>query len=139
MYLCRQMQEVELGRLIRLLDSPGVVLANSAQLDPSEYALKNAVRIETLADPVQPVLAILRRCSRDMVRAHACDNIHHTQLMLQYNIAEFKDADEFLALIALKIGVLKKGARPDINAAAKRVRARSCTCMLSFVGVARLE
>ena len=61
------MQEVELGRLIRLLDSPGVVLANSSTLDPVEYALKNAVRVESIEDPIQPVIAILRRCDKDMV------------------------------------------------------------------------
>ena len=41
--------------------------------------------------------------------------------MLQYNIPEFEDCDSFLALIARKIGRLKKGARPDINAAARKV------------------
>jgi hypothetical protein len=37
------MQEVEIARHIRLLDSPGVVLASDSLLDPVEFALKNAV------------------------------------------------------------------------------------------------
>lgn len=41
--------------------------------------------------------------------------------MLHYSIANFENVDDFLAQIARKIGRLKKGARPDINAAAKRV------------------
>lgn len=57
------MQEVELDKHIRLIDSPGVVLASKAQFDPVEVALKNAIRVESLTDPVTPVVAILRRCS----------------------------------------------------------------------------
>lgn len=50
--------------------------------------------------------------------------------MRQYQIADFNDCDEFLALIAQKIGALKKGARPDMNAAAKKVceRVVSMSC-----------
>ena len=59
----RQTQEVELDKHIRLIDSPGVVFATKTQFDPVEVALKNAVRIESLVDPVSPVIAILRRCS----------------------------------------------------------------------------
>lgn len=58
---------MEIGRLIRMIDSPGVVLANDSALDPSEFALKNAVRIESLEDPVQPVHAILKRTTAQMV------------------------------------------------------------------------
>uniref|UniRef100_A0A914XAX7 Guanine nucleotide-binding protein-like 3 homolog n=1 Tax=Plectus sambesii TaxID=2011161 RepID=A0A914XAX7_9BILA len=79
-----------------------------SQLDPVEVALKNAIRVETLQDPISPVQAILRRCARDT-------------LMLQYNIGEFNDCQEFLALVARKLGRLRKGARPDLNAAAKQV------------------
>ncbi|VDN39013.1 unnamed protein product [Cylicostephanus goldi] len=59
-------------------------------------------------DPVAPVYAILRRCSKEM-------------LMLHYSIPEFNSTDQFLALVARKLGRLKKGARPDTNAAAKHV------------------
>jgi len=104
----KKLQEIELDKHVRLLDSPGVVLASNAHLDPVEVALKNAVRVETLQDPISPVQAILRRCARDT-------------LMLQYNISEFNDCTEFLALVARKMGRLKKGARPDLNAAAKQV------------------
>ncbi|VDN55414.1 unnamed protein product [Dracunculus medinensis] len=106
--ITKQSQEVELDKHIHLLDSPGVILANKNELDNVEYALKNAIRIDNLSDPITPVQAILRRCSKDM-------------LMLHYSIANFENVDDFLAQIARKIGRLKKGARPDINAAAKRV------------------
>lgn len=104
----KEIQEIELDKHIRLLDSPGVVLISNKDLDPIEVALKNAVRVDNLIDPVAPVLAILRRCSKET-------------LMMHYNIPEFKSCDQFLALVARKLGRLKKGARPDVNAAAKYI------------------
>lgn len=61
------MQEIELDKHIRLIDSPGVVLAPKGQLDASELSLKNVIRVETLADPITPINAILRRCSVKVV------------------------------------------------------------------------
>uniref|UniRef100_A0AC34FX04 CP-type G domain-containing protein n=1 Tax=Panagrolaimus sp. ES5 TaxID=591445 RepID=A0AC34FX04_9BILA len=104
----RKLQEVELDKHIRLIDSPGVVLASRESFDPVEIALKNALRVEALADPISPVIAILRRCTVDT-------------LMMHFNIPQFSDIDQFLALIANKIGRLKKGGRPDRNAAARHV------------------
>lgn len=52
---------------IRLIDSPGVVLASKDDFDATELALKNALRIETLEDPAAAVNAILRRCSVKVV------------------------------------------------------------------------
>nr|CAD2173886.1 unnamed protein product [Meloidogyne enterolobii] len=42
-------------------------------------------------------------------------------LMLHYNLPEFDDCDSFLALLAKRSGRMKKGGRPDLNAAAKQV------------------
>lgn len=63
----RKLQEVELDKHIRLIDSPGVVLASREQFDPVEVALKNALCVEALSDPISPVIAILRRCTVDTV------------------------------------------------------------------------
>lgn len=63
----RQIQEIELDKHIRLLDSPGVVLAVKNKLDAVEVALKNAIRVDSISDPVAPVQAILRRCRRETV------------------------------------------------------------------------
>ncbi|KAK6733908.1 hypothetical protein RB195_017585 [Necator americanus] len=106
--ITKEIQEIELDKHIRLIDSPGVVLLSANDLDPVEVALKNAVRVDSLIDPVAPVYAILRRCSKET-------------LMLHYSIPEFNSTDQFLALLARKLGRLKKGARPDMNAAAKHV------------------
>ncbi|KAK0395492.1 hypothetical protein QR680_001305 [Steinernema hermaphroditum] len=106
--LTKQLQEIELDKHIRLIDSPGVVLAAKDKLDTVEVALKNAVRIEALEDPVAPVQAILRRCSVETLMKH-------------YKIPEFRECDQFLALVARKMGKLSKGGRPNMNAAAKQV------------------
>ncbi|CAI4231373.1 unnamed protein product [Auanema sp. JU1783] len=106
--ITKELQEIELDKNIRLLDSPGVVLISNKDLDPVEVALRNAVKIDSLLDPVAPVHAILRRCSKDT-------------LMLHFGIATFTSVDQFLALLARKLGKLKRGARPDTNAAAKHV------------------
>lgn len=42
------------------------------------------------------------------------------QLILHYEIPEFKTCEEFLSYIARKGGRLKKGGRPDLNAAARK-------------------
>uniref|UniRef100_A0A0K0D0T3 Guanine nucleotide-binding protein-like 3 homolog n=1 Tax=Angiostrongylus cantonensis TaxID=6313 RepID=A0A0K0D0T3_ANGCA len=104
----KEIQEIELDKHIRLIDSPGVVLLSAKDLDPVEVALKNAIRIDSLVDYVGPVCAILRRCPKET-------------LMLHYCIPEYHSTDQFLALVARKLGRLKKGARPDTNAAAKHV------------------
>ncbi|EYC27727.1 hypothetical protein Y032_0008g151 [Ancylostoma ceylanicum] len=106
--ITKEIQEIELDKHIRLIDSPGVVLLSASDLDPVEVALRNAIRVDSLIDPVAPVYAILRRCSKET-------------LMLHYSIPEFNSTDQFLALVARKLGRLKKGARPDTNAAAKHV------------------
>lgn len=41
--------------------------------------------------------------------------------MLQYNISDFEDANEFMSQMAVKMGSLKKGGVPDIHKAAQRV------------------
>ena len=41
--------------------------------------------------------------------------------MLQYGVSNFETTQEFLCLLAKRNGQLKKGALPDVLAAAKRV------------------
>lgn len=88
----REIQEIELDKHIRLIDSPGVVLLSANDLDPVEViffhfsisvhvvaiciirlfstqvALRNVIRVDSLIDPTAPVYAILRRCSKEMVK-----------------------------------------------------------------------
>jgi len=103
----KTMQEVQLDSKIKLLDSPGLVLASGNMSDAS-VALRNAVKVETLDDPVTPVVAIIARVPRP-------------HLMLQYGVSTFTDTAEFLAKLAISSGKLKKGGVPDRNLAARIV------------------
>merc|ERR1719220_3176662 len=103
----KAMQEVQLDSKIKLLDSPGLVLASGNMSDAS-VALRNAIKVETLDDPVTPVVAILGRVPRP-------------HIMLQYGIGTFTDTAEFLAKLAIQMGKLKKGGVPDRTMAARIV------------------
>ena len=95
----KAMQEVQLDSKIKLLDSPGVVLASGLKNDAS-VALRNAIKVDTMEDPITPVEAILQRCPMQ-------------QMCLQYNIAPYGSIKEFLAYVAKKIGKLSKGGIPN--------------------------
>ena len=101
----RAMQEVQLDSKVKLLDSPGVVLATGLKNDAS-VALRNAIKVDTMEDPITPVEAILQRCPKQ-------------QMCLQYSIASYDSTPEFLGLVASKIGKLKKGGVPNMEMAAR--------------------
>lgn len=61
------MQEVQLDSKIKLLDSPGIVFTNSSSNTDASAALKNAVRVESLTDPMTPAAAILQRADTNQV------------------------------------------------------------------------
>merc|ERR1711997_1344133 len=52
----KAMQEVQLDSKVKLLDCPGMVLASGNMTDAS-VALRNAIKVESLADPITPVMA----------------------------------------------------------------------------------
>lgn len=103
----RAMQEVQLDSKVKLLDSPGVVLASGLKNDAS-VALRNAIKVDTMDDPVTPIEAILHRCPKQ-------------QMCLQYNITSYDNVVEFLSLVASKIGKLRKGGLPNQDMAARVV------------------
>lgn len=100
----KNMQEVQLDHHVRLLDCPGIVMATGSS--DTQTILRNAVKVETLEDPIQPVEAILSRCNKE-------------QVMRKYCVGDYSDAVEFLTLFAKRLGKLKKGGVPDQLAAAK--------------------
>ena len=103
----KTMQEVQLDSKIKLLDCPGLVLASGNMSDAS-VALRNAVKVETLEDPITPVVAILGRVPRP-------------HIMMHYGVSTFSDTAEFLAKLAIQMGKLKKGGVPDRSLAARIV------------------
>ncbi|NXS17340.1 GNL3 protein, partial [Mystacornis crossleyi] len=104
----KSMQIVHLDKQTKMLDSPGIIA------DPSNSALALALRniIDTegsnSADVLEGANAIINHCSKQ-------------QVMMHYNIPDFRDPEEFLSLLAQKRGMLKKGGVPDIESVAKVV------------------
>lgn len=62
----RTMQPVQLDSKIKLLDCPGIILPGGDASD-SSAALRNAIKVETLDDPITPVDAILARADKNQV------------------------------------------------------------------------
>lgn len=104
----KTVQEVHLDRQVTLLDSPGVVFAEAGGDGAAAAALRNAVKIDKLEDPILPVAEIVRRCPAK-------------QLMSIYNVPEFSDVEQFLGHVASARGKLKRGGTVDTIAAARVV------------------
>lgn len=102
----KSIQEVQLDSKIKLLDSPGVVFTNKGPADDGSIALKNAIRIENVSDPISAATAILQRLTKEQT----------TDL---YGVSDYNTPEEFLAIKAQKQGRYKKGGIPDVRLSAK--------------------
>ncbi|NXE22901.1 GNL3 protein, partial [Ardeotis kori] len=102
----KSMQIVHIDKQTKMLDSPSIIA------DPSNNALALALRsiIDTeesgSADVLEGVDAILNHSSKQ-------------QVMMHYNIPDFRNTEEFLTLLAQRRGMLKKGGVPDIENVSK--------------------
>ncbi|NXV88723.1 GNL3 protein, partial [Calonectris borealis] len=102
----KSMQIVHIDKQTKMLDSPSIIA------DPSNNALALALRsiidIEEsgVAEVLEGVDAILNHCSKQ-------------QVVMHYNIPDFRNTEEFLTLLAQKRGMLKKGGVPDVENVAK--------------------
>jgi nuclear GTP-binding protein len=74
----------------------------SSTEDSSAAALRNAIKIERLEDPITPVGEVLKR-------------VPAKQLQALYKVPGFSDVDEFLQHIATARGKLKKGGVVDVQ------------------------
>ncbi|KAI9269782.1 P-loop containing nucleoside triphosphate hydrolase protein [Sporodiniella umbellata] len=103
-------QQITLDKNIKLLDCPGIVFAQQGQDDQSdaEITLRNCVKVELLDDPISPVDVIISKCGIDQLRSI-------------YNLSFFGNTQEFLVLLALQKGKLKKGGVPDVELVARQV------------------
>merc|ERR1712183_577544 len=103
--IIKSMKDVVICKNIKVLDSPGIVMATGDGNNEASVVLRNCVKVEALTDSKPAVEEIINRCNNE-------------QLMMKYNIESFSDVDQFLMLIAKRYGKLKKGGRPNINQAA---------------------
>ncbi|XP_008935422.1 PREDICTED: guanine nucleotide-binding protein-like 3, partial [Merops nubicus] len=102
----KSMQIVHVDKQTKMLDSPSIIA------DPSNSALALALR--SIIDSEQSDPAYLIK-GVDAILNH----FNKQQVILHYNIPDFRDTEEFLSLLAQKRGMLKKGAVPDIENLAK--------------------
>lgn len=103
------MQIVQLDSKVKLLDSPGIVFDHSRkQEEQSNVALRNAIKVETVEDPITPASLILKRISTDQVQE-------------LYGIESFSTENEFFSKLAIKTGRYKKGGVADLDAAARNI------------------
>jgi nuclear GTP-binding protein len=86
-------KEIHLDKHVKLIDCPGIVFSNSST--DNDIILRNAVKVEQIPDPIEPVEIILKRCKVE-------------QLTRIYNLANFSNVNEFLLQIAQKRGKLNK-------------------------------
>ncbi|XP_057332421.1 guanine nucleotide-binding protein-like 3 homolog [Microplitis mediator] len=106
--ITKSMQVIQLDSKVKLLDSPGIVFAEFYQNeeDNCSVALKNAIKIQSLKDPITPATLILKRIPKQ-------------QIMELYDIGDFSTPDEFFAMKAQRMGMLKKKGIPDPVSAAR--------------------
>ncbi|XP_078270171.1 guanine nucleotide-binding protein-like 3 [Rhinoraja longicauda] len=104
--LTKTMQEVHITKQIKLLDCPSII--PSPLNSPISLALRNIVDIQALENPTAIVELIVKNCNKQ-------------QLMLQYNIPDFRTPLEFFMLLARKRNLLKKGGMPNLERAAKLI------------------
>lgn len=105
--LTKVAQEVYLDHNIKLLDCPGI-LFDPGLISESDAALRNCIKIEQIEDPVLPIEAVVKRCSKD-------------KLCELYEIGNFDDVTGFLNLVGQKRGKMLPGGASNIQAAAKLV------------------
>ncbi|XP_015258932.1 PREDICTED: guanine nucleotide-binding protein-like 3 [Cyprinodon variegatus] len=99
----KNMQEVHISKAVKLLDSPGVVASPS---NPAASKTLRSLQVEEGQESVlEAVNTLLKQCDK-------------MQIMLQYNIPDFRNSLEFLTLLAKKRGFLQKGSVPDTEQAA---------------------
>ncbi|XP_061688022.1 guanine nucleotide-binding protein-like 3 [Syngnathoides biaculeatus] len=85
------MQEVHMSQTVNLVDSPAILACPS---NPVTTMALRSLHIGERAD--EAVRTLLTHCDK-------------TEFILEYNIADFRNSDEFLTLLAKKRGFLKSG------------------------------
>eukprot|EP00921_Rhytidocystis_pertsovi_P010990 GHVQ01017704.1.p1 GENE.GHVQ01017704.1~~GHVQ01017704.1.p1 ORF type:complete len:499 (+),score=57.40 GHVQ01017704.1:4969-6465(+) len=107
----RVWQYINLTNRVYLIDCPGVVPNDEASNDDTSKVLKGAVRAERLQCPEDYVEEVLRRVKREYIL---------NKYKLTSDVS-WEDSEEFLKILAVKMGKLRKGGEPDLAIAARIV------------------
>ncbi|XP_042356958.1 guanine nucleotide-binding protein-like 3 [Plectropomus leopardus] len=101
--ITKSMQEVHILKNVKLIDTPGIIA--SPLNPPASMALRSLQVEEGQESVLEAVRTLLKQCD-------------HSQIMLQYNVPDFRNSVEFLTMFAKKRGYLQKGAVPNTEQAA---------------------
>ncbi|XP_053171393.1 guanine nucleotide-binding protein-like 3 [Scomber japonicus] len=115
--ITKSMQEVHILKNVKLIDSPGVVASPSNP--PASMALRS-LQVEDGQDSVlEAVRTLLKQCDKN-------------QIMLQYNVPDFRNSLEFLTTFAKKRGYLQKGGVANTEQAATAFLAEWTGAKMSY-------
>lgn len=92
---------------IFLIDCPGIVPPSSKDSE-EDILFRGVVRVEHVTHPEQYIPGVLKRCQ-----------VKH--LERTYQISGWKDATEFIEILARKQGRLLKGGEPDESGVSKQI------------------
>ena len=105
-------------KAVKLLDSPGVLFGGSAE----KQAMRGALNASALADPIDGAIALLDRCDQ-------------TTLALHYNSKPCQNTRAFLAQLAQKRGMVKKGGIPDLEASARQILQGNGSTKIKYISL----
>ncbi|XP_014022218.1 guanine nucleotide-binding protein-like 3 [Salmo salar] len=101
--ITRCFQDVHISKNVKMIDSPGIV---AAQSNPKAAMALRSLQVEDKQETVlEAVRTLLKQCNKQ-------------QVMLQYNVPDFRNSLEFLSFFAKKRGFLQKGGVPNTELAA---------------------
>ncbi|XP_055724499.1 guanine nucleotide-binding protein-like 3 [Salvelinus fontinalis] len=96
-------QDVHISKNVKMIDSPGIL---AAQSNPKAAMALRSLQVEDKQETVlEAVRTLLKQCNKQ-------------QVMLQYNVPDFRNSLEFLSFFAKKRGFLQKGGVPNTELAA---------------------
>ncbi|CDK28528.1 unnamed protein product [Kuraishia capsulata CBS 1993] len=100
-------QYITLMKRIFLIDCPGIVPPSTKDTE-ADILFRGVVRVEHVSNPEQFIPDLLEKCKRQ-------------HLERTYEISGWKDSNEFIEILARKLGRLLKGGEPDETGVAKQV------------------
>ncbi|KAF3689667.1 Guanine nucleotide-binding protein-like 3 Nucleostemin-like protein [Channa argus] len=115
--ITKSVQEVHILKNVKLIDSPGIVASHANP--PVSMALRSLQVDEGKESVLEAVRTLLKQCDK-------------AQIMLQYNVPDFRNSLEFLTLFAKKRGYLQKGGIPNTEQAATAFLADWTGAKLSY-------
>ncbi|KAM4612495.1 guanine nucleotide-binding protein-like 3 [Polymixia lowei] len=115
--ITKSMQDVHISKNVKMLDSPGVVASPSNP--PVSMSLRSLQLEEGQEGVLEAVRTLLKQCDK-------------SQIMLQYNVPDYRNSLEFLTFFAKKRGYMLKGGVPNTEQAATVFLAEWTGAKLSY-------